>query len=349
MTMDLNYNNVRDRATGAIIGSLIGDAMGLPVEDKSSDEIQKLFGYIDTYVSNEYQIFANIRKRSPGTLSDDSQLTLAFMDSLIRCKGYNLKDLIMSYIEAYDGKFGRKCGWRDSAALSCEKMKRQEKPFCSQESSDNTVATHISPFALYCVYQTLFTQEKRFTDGFNASLLKKCQALTELYYSDPSCAVATYCQCRMIIRAVQDEIPETFADISQLFIVDAEYAESKIEHIKWKLSDAISRLLDTCNEGFYDYDTRSISKALGEENYSSIKHSYLLVIYCISKYSPYRNFQYAVTETINAGGDSDSNGAMVGAFMGAQLGYHNIPSELVRGLTNYQKLMRFTQNFVQSL
>ena len=58
-----------------IIGLIIGDALGVPVEFKSREEleknpIEKMIGY-GTY------------NKAPGTFSDDSSLTLATIDSII--------------------------------------------------------------------------------------------------------------------------------------------------------------------------------------------------------------------------------------------------------------------------
>jgi len=346
---ELNYNRLRDKTTGSIVGVFIGDAMGLPLEYKSPNEIKQLFGYVDTFVSNEHHTFPNVAKRIAGTISDDSQLTLALMDSINRCKGYDLQNIVQSHIEAYNGKWGRRCGWGGSTTFAVEKMKKDEPPYCNPDGAGNGGPMKIAPFAIYCVYQTLSTTEGRFTDKFNSSLLKKCSEISTLTHGDHRCIVATYCQCRMIIRAMQDEMPQISKNIAELFISDAKYAEKHLPEWTGDILETLSSKIHLFLRETLSMSTPSVSSIICTEKSSFILNSYPLVAYCVSKYSPYRNFQYALTETINAGADADSNGAMVGAIMGAQLGFKAIPSDMVRGLSHYQKLMRITQLFAQSL
>jgi len=82
------------RLKGGIIGSCIGDALGVPVEFKSRQylnlhPVADMIGY-GTYM------------QPPGTWSDDSSMQLCTIDSL--CKGFDLKDIAINFVKWRQGR-----------------------------------------------------------------------------------------------------------------------------------------------------------------------------------------------------------------------------------------------------
>lgn len=351
----LDRNKLKDKTFGSLFGIFIGDALGLPVETMGPIEIRHSFGYVDFYIRNKDHKWPGIAKRSPGTISDDSQLSLAIMDSLQRSQGYSITDLALSHVEAMDGKWGTPVGWGKSTRESVKRIKSKIFPSAEKLGAGNGTCMKISPLSIYCVYKTMNTSYGRFTNSFNASLFKKCREITELTHGNPMCIVAAYCQARMVIRGMQDEIPKTSRAISNLFIEDAEYAENKVISTEWhdekRLSNRLKEILFGVDQVIspLTLTTPYVSQIICQEKSSFVYNSYPLVAYCISKYLPYRNFRHAILETINAGADADSNGSMVGAIIGATLGFHAIPPDLVKGLKNYKKLLVCSRNFEQNL
>lgn len=356
----LNRNLLRDKTLGSLHGVFIGDALGLPIETMGPIEIRDTFGYVDSFIQNKNHKWKNIAKRSAGTWSDDTQLTLALMDSITRSTGYNPDDIKKSHIEAMDGKWGEPLGWGGSTREAVKKMKEGQFPTCSVDGAGNGTCMKIAPLAIYCVYKTMQTPHGRFTNSFNASLLKKCRELTMMTHGNPLCIVAAYCQSRMVIRAMQDELPKTNRGISRLFVEDAAYAEDRLQGlVEWHDEKRLSHRLDAVLHGYIDEDgyqvdtmgqmTGIVSRHICSEKSSYVYNSYPLVAYCVAKYAPYRNFRYAMLETVNAGADADSNGAMVGAILGAAFGFHGIPSDMVRGVNHHRELMISVRKFEQSL
>ncbi len=337
----LSRTRLRDKTVGSLLSVAIGDAMGLPVEKKSPDEIRESFGYIDKFV------------RSPVIVSDDTQLSLAIMDSITRRRGYNKQDIGFAHVEAWQGKWGKPVGWGRTTINAVKKIKEGHEdtfiPVGDNRGSGNGPIMKIAPLAIFAVYKTLRTEVGRFTNRFNASLLKKCSEISRLTHGDARCIVAAYCHCRMIIRALQDEMPTSFIEISQLFVSDAEYAEKNINVSspdKQKLSDRFRELI-TPAEAMSS--ATQISMKIGGDNIAFIMNSYPLVAFAVARYSPYRNLMYAITETVNAGSDTDSNASMVGAIIGAQLGFGAIPPHLVKQIQNYKTIMGAIKAFEQSL
>jgi len=340
-------NALREKTLGCILGVAIGDAMGLPVECKSPAIIRENHGFIDDYISNKGHAYKSVTRRGPGTVSDDTQLTLALMDSFSRA-GYSIEDLRKAHVEAYEGKWGKPVGWGGTTRKSIQMIKDGQNPSYVEEGAGNGPCMKIAPLSILYVYKCSRSQHGKFTNSYNASLLKRCREITEISHGDPRCVVATYCQARMIVRTLQNEIPEFSRQIAKLFIEDALYAESRLEFPDnmQLISDRLSEFL---NQDMFDLETGVVSVKICQAQSSFVMNSYPLVAYCACKYLPYKNFQYAVTHTVNAGADADSNGAMVGAMMGSYLGYTGIPLQLVKGMKQWKMVLREARKFEESI
>jgi ADP-ribosyl-[dinitrogen reductase] hydrolase len=357
MTADFLCNKM----FGCLMGMFEGDAMGLPAECQSPLSIRNNLGYVDTMLPNKLHPFKSVASRPAGTISDDSQLTLALMDSLGR--GYDLDDIKKSHVAALDSKWGKPVGWGKSTRNAVTAIKNNEWSPPTQGSGNGTVMK-IAPLAIYSIMRCHTTSVGKYTNSFNASLFKKCREISELTHGDPRCTVATYCQARMIIRAFQQEftLPLMPLAIADLFIKDAEYAESKL-NVVWPqdglLSNRMKEIMWTMTTGPFAsisvgglspllLDTAYVSTQICVEHSSYIMNSYPLVAYCIAKYLPSRNFMRIVCETINAGGDADSNGAMAGAIAGALLGQSRVPLPLFKQIKNHEMLLAEMSRFWRS-
>lgn len=344
----LNKEQLKDKMFGSLFGVFIGDAMGLPLETMGPKNIQLTFGYVNSYINNPHHKWTSIAKRSSGTVSDDTQLTLALMDSFTRSRGYDLIDIKKSHVEAFDGKWGTPIGWGKSTRNSVQRIRDNVVPTLEPNGAGNGVCMKIAPLAIYCVYKTMLTSHKRFTNSFNLSLLKKCKEITLITHEDPMCIIAAYCQSRAIIRSLQNELPKTSDALKRMFIHDAKLAEQHTGTHS-NLSDRLTDILIGTKIDPINFSTTHVSSMICDEKSSYIYNSYPLVAYCVCKYSPLNNFRHAILETINAGADADSNAAMVGAIVGAQLGFHKIPVDMIKGLKPYKKLLINVRNFEQHL
>ena len=386
--MTTELHNPLHNAEGCLWGVLIGDARGLPVECKSPAEIRQQFGYVDRYVRNRNHKWKSVAQRASGTISDDSQLTLALMDSLTRKKGYDLQDIKLAHIEAWQGKWGRPLGWGGSTRKSVKSYEKGQVFKPPADSAGNGPPMKIAPLAIYSALYYEKSAVGKFTNSFNAQLLKRCQEISGLTHGDPRCAVAAYCQARMIIRGIQGELSSLHSlKIAKLFIDDAIYAESQIDtiwdvqNVNWSgidrpidlllpKKDGLNRLSERMCEVFcgqfgdrdfytggcrytrrgygFALDTRFVSTEIATSQSSFIMNSYPLVAYCVAKYLPFRNFLYTINETVNAGADADSNTAMTGAIAGAIFGAAAIPKSTISGLVCKKMAIKQISEFLSS-
>lgn len=346
-------NNIsQDKISGALIGVFIGDAMGLPVECRSPDFIAENFGYLDYFASNSKHPYSNVAKSKPGTISDDSQLTLCMMKSLKNV--YDINIIKQNHVEAFLGEWGAPLGWGNSTKKAIKLILEKKEITHIENSAGNGPVIKIAPLALYCYGRTIKSKYKKFTDHFNASLLQKCFEVSKITHSDDGCVVACYCHTKALIRTLQNEMPFDSTEISNLFISDAIYAEQK-QNFSAKFSDRLKSILlkkiNFENEEYsaFDLTTQKISKIICTEKSSYIYNSYPLVAYCIAKYFKYCNFTYAINETVNAGADADSNASMVGSIIGAQVGYSFIPLNMISQVLGWKNLLQQTKDFCLSI
>lgn len=350
----LSDDLVRSKTFGCLFGVFEGDALGLPCECQSPSSIRDKFGYVDKMHPNMFHPYKTVAIRQAGTISDDSQLSLALMESL--SGGYDLGRIKQAHVEALDGRWGKPVGWGNSTRVSVQSIKANEWMPPTQGGGNGT-CMKIAPLAIYCVLRCRQTEVGCFTNSFNASLLKKCAEITQLTHGDPRCIVATYCQARMIIRAMQNEIPLYPIQIAELFVSDAQYAEGKLNVI-WpedgllsaRMSKfLLSRPMPEVEMSPFDVDTGKVSTSICISQSSYVMNSYPFVAYCAAKYLPTRNFRHIVCETVNAGADADSNGAMVGAIAGALFGHASIPMDWFGQIKQHQMLLRETTKFWKAL
>ena len=150
----------------------------------------------------------------------------------------------------------------------------------------------------------------------------------------------------MIIRAIQDEIPKSPISIFELYMNDILYAENNLNITEWpdnkKLSD---RMIEIIDKDSFNYTADSMSVKICTEHSSHVMNSYPMVVYCVCKYFGYQNIMHAIRETANAGADADSNASMVGAILGASLGFSDIPSDMIKGIRNYNNLIKNVNAF----
>jgi ADP-ribosylglycohydrolase len=75
-----------------------------------------------------------------------------------------------------------------------------------------------------------------------------------------------------------------------------------------------------------------------------IEHSFPAVLYLAARYSD--NFEAALVANTNAGGDNCHRGAVLGALLGAALGYQAIPERWIRGLRSRLELEEEIESFL---
>jgi poly(ADP-ribose) glycohydrolase ARH3 len=147
---------VHDAAVGAMLGTFVGDALGMPYEGRSGRAVPERLDMRDG------------RARA-GSYTDDTQTAIALAESLLRCGGVDEEDLAASLRSHYDERRGYGSGsrtvlslWEDGVAVS----EAAGRLFGGAGSRRNGAAMRVAPVAV-----RFFGDEARVADEARRSAL----------------------------------------------------------------------------------------------------------------------------------------------------------------------------------
>jgi poly(ADP-ribose) glycohydrolase ARH3 len=129
---------VADRARGALLGTFVGDALGMPYEGRPAEEIPDRVEMIDARLGR-------------GTYTDDTQMMIALAESLIACGRVDQQHLARAFRDAYDPDRGYGGGTRRVLELWAAGTSIAEaagQVFDGQGSRGNGAAMRIAPVAV---------------------------------------------------------------------------------------------------------------------------------------------------------------------------------------------------------
>ncbi|MDB6028219.1 MAG: ADP-ribosylglycohydrolase [Verrucomicrobiales bacterium] len=297
----------RDRIRGLLLGTAVGDALGLPAEGLSRARIQRRWG-------NKWKMRLFF---GYGMVSDDTEHSLMVAQSLVAFP----KDS-----HAFQRRLGWKLRWwvlALPAGVGLATAKASLKLWCGfspahsgVRSAGNGAAMRVG--VIGAVFANDLIQRRKFT-----------RAATQLTHTDVRAeigAIAVVEAVAWIIRAEKpfEEFLPTLGDLT--------------ENEEWralcrKLVDAKSRNL-TVNE---------FADALGLERGVTgyVFHTVPIALYACAQHP--HNFHDALSAALTCGGDTDTVGAIVGCLMGAQVGSAGVPSEWVNHIIEWPRSLSFLE------
>jgi len=127
-----------DRARGALLGTLVGDALGMPYEGLPRDRLPEDIGFRDV-------------RLGAGTYTDDTEMTVALAESLLRCDVVDEDDVSRAFLAAYDPRRGYGSGTvevleRIAGGLAGPQAARRS--FGGRGSFGNGAAMRVAPVAV---------------------------------------------------------------------------------------------------------------------------------------------------------------------------------------------------------
>ncbi|MFQ5751697.1 MAG: ADP-ribosylglycohydrolase family protein, partial [bacterium] len=88
---------LKQKFQGALIGTLVGDALGMPVEGWPPQAIVQEYSQLREMLAS---------RLGKGTYTDDTQMMIAVAESLVHCKGFNGEDMARRFLDNYDPRRG---------------------------------------------------------------------------------------------------------------------------------------------------------------------------------------------------------------------------------------------------
>ncbi len=303
----------------AFFGLCIGDALGVPVEFKSRQELKSkpisdMIGY-GTYM------------QAPGTWSDDSSLTFCLAESL--CQGYNITDIASSFLKwyrdahwtAHDEVFD--IGLATRKAL--HKIESGSNPIEAggKEELDNGNGSlmRILPLAFYFHDQPLHEQFK---------IIKQVSSITHAHMRS-ILACFYYLEFVKSLLNQKDKF-QAYSDLSESFKANTSQLLVGKEELNY-----FDRLLNGKIFELPESEIRSTGYVI---------HSLEASIWCLMTTE---NYKSAVLKAVNLGEDTDTTAAITGGLAGILYGFESIPKKWFKSIARSKDIDALCIRFHNSL
>ena len=197
-----------NRARGALLGTFVGDALGMPFEGAAPADVPERLEMLDARLGR-------------GTYTDDTQMAIALGESLLDCGGIDALALGRAFADAHDPRRGYGSGTIEVLRLVRAGVHPHEAAgaaFGGQGSRGNGAAMRVAPVAV------------RYADD-RAALAEAARASAGVTHVHPVAVDAANAQAAAIGGALNDGSP-----------LDAALAAATTPELKLRLTEA-ARLL----------------------------------------------------------------------------------------------------------
>ena len=308
----------QDAIIGGVMGVVIGDALGLPVQFMTKPEIRKN-PITDMTGGGAFGL-------EPGAWSDDSSLTLCLAESLYEV-GYNPADIARRFVKWYrDGymtPFGESFDIGATTSVAMKRLIHGVAPFkagpTDAESNGNGSLMRILPAALFFAHESDYTMIQRICE------------VSKITHGHPRSQLACSLYSLFVKDLIKGSSPQKAYDNLRLksqavFFVDRKIGK-QLSHFKRIISGELPSLAESeIKSG--GYVVESLEAAL----WSFLNTS---------------SFEEAVLTAVNLGWDTDTVGAITGSMAGVYYGFSNIPAHWLRKLIDYEKILSLTNQFAE--
>jgi ADP-ribosylglycohydrolase len=283
-----------------LLGGAIGDALGMPFENKLANDPLLVNWDGKTFLPCEHH------KLKAGQFTDDAQMQQMIAESLIENKGFNPEDLAARYVDWIVSKRARGYGKTTLFAIQNLLQGKSYKDSGIAGSYGNGTAMRASPFGVFFRDdpQELIRVTKIDSAITHASEEAEAGALTVSLAAAAACNGTT----ATLLNQLWEVLPESKTK-SAIYSLDSLLDSPHIT------PEQALRLIGTKG------DVRQTAPA---------------AIYCFLKFN---NYHDAVLASIKAGGDTDTTAAIVGALFGAKLGAKGIDSGLAQLVESSDRLI----------
>ena len=338
MDIRIDAERLRDRFRGCMVGLACGDALGMPVETLTAAQILEATGGrgVTGYLAPLQRRFHSTALLKPGQWTDDTQLSLAIARSLIHCGEFDLDDIAAEHVLEYH-KVRR--GWGGSTTRGIAELadgrRKPGAPVLVPEAHGlgNGVAMKIAPLALFDAFTCDEGRDCEYHDQHAVTAFRgTVHELASLTHRDPCATHGAAAIAAAVFHAVgiAGNEPAKFREPHQEFL---SWAAAETH---WPCPTHGHALYDACHLALGE-DAVFRREGILRRTQSDVRESVPFVLAtCCMHLSSFRN---GVLAAVNGGGDTDSNGAMVGAILGALHGFSAIPPEWAEDLEAHDEII----------
>jgi ADP-ribosylglycohydrolase len=291
----MDPKQLTDRFIGSIVGFAIGDALGMPTQFLTRDQIRRYYGKTVTGFLRAHPGHAS-DSLPQGSYTDDTQMMLAAAECLIECRAMEparqAEALLSWYVDAAPHRTPMRANMRACKHLSAGRPWTKSGVF----SGGCGAAVRMPPIGLFF---------HRCPEALMRAALDACM----MTHTDPRAKAASVAVAYLVARLVQtnersspgEQVLETADRVASL---DQDMAAM----LRW-----VTQMLHlNPEEALFEIGTSS-----------DAIEAIPAATYCFLKYP--RQYQNAVLAAVNAGDASDSIAALTGSMVGAYSGIDAIP------------------------
>jgi poly(ADP-ribose) glycohydrolase ARH3 len=297
MLKPLPQEILRDKFRGSILGCFLGDAYGSGFEGMDSDRVRFHIG--------------NLSKKATRSYTDDTDMTLALAESIIRCGKVDPEDIANQFRLCCDLTRGYAAGTINAIlALRAGLKWHQAARIVFQNGSfGNGAAMRVSPVGLF-YHQDL--------DALQEAAIQQAN-ITHVHPLGQWGAVMQACAVGL---AVIQNPGEPFKGEEVIVRLREVLWRGPVEYLR-----ALNKIEEMLSIG-KKLRAREIVQSLG--NGVEAQFSVPSACYIAVTHSP--DFCDAIRAAISLGGDTDTIAGMTGAIVGAHVGEKSLPAEWIEQL-----------------
>lgn len=142
---ELPAGRLRDAARGALLGTFVGDALGMPFEGAAPNAVEPPLEMVEARLGR-------------GTYTDDTQMAIALAESLLRCDVVEPGDLQRSFLEAFDPRRGYGAGTQEVFRLWREGVVDAASRVFKDGSFGNGAAMRVAPVAVRFAFDDVLVE-----------------------------------------------------------------------------------------------------------------------------------------------------------------------------------------------
>ncbi len=303
-------SELRNKIVGGIIGLVVGDALGVPVEFHSRDDLKAnpvtdMIGY-------------GSHNQPPGTWSDDSSMALATLESLLA--GYDPVDIMTRFdkwfTDGYMTPHGKVFDYGGTTSNAISSFALEGDIYTSgpshEHSNGNGSLMRILPLS---IYEARSANETIIARNFEASGLTHAHIRSKL-----CCAYYSFVvQGILAGRSLQESVSSAATLVR--------------DHVPEPESNELVRLLNGSIIGAAEDEIRSSGYVV---------HTLEASLWCCHQHDNYRD---AVLHAVNLGYDTDTTGAVAGGLAGVIYGFEAIPTKWVDALARKDDVLDLANRF----
>lgn len=306
----------RERILGGLWGSIIGDALGVPVEFKDraavqADPVKDMRGF-------------GSHKQPAGTWSDDSSLLLCTIDSLLRHE-FETEDMGKRFVQWYEEKLWTPHGKVFDVGITTSRalarisggMRAEVAGNDDQSSNGNGSLMRMLPVSL------------RFAECPQKELLDHVHRASAITHRHPRAQMAGGLFTLVVGELLHGkDAPTAFTTALSAFRSFYEpdrWWSAEFEYLQLLLAGDLAGRPET-------------------EIHSSgyVVHTLTASLWCLLNSS---TFEGCVLKAVNLGGDTDTTGCVAGGLAGVLYGVKAVPVRWIRSLARRQEIETLFDRF----